>query len=157
LLGDRHPKTAADLFPAQVCHRLKDVIDDSVACQYAIALGAAGLVDVPTKLAQWTTAAKLDTVRRHERAWRSLEYTSWSTLSMPVDRIWEFYGGVWGRNVGNEALCFTQLPSAIRKIGLREWSVPVDIFVRDFSFDPFQDLLVLIDEPDQCVVSCYFQ
>jgi hypothetical protein len=39
------------------------------------------------------------------------------------------------------------LPSQCRKIEEKSWHVAMDIFVRDFTMDPGQDLLVLIEHP----------
>ncbi|KAI0036625.1 hypothetical protein K488DRAFT_81870 [Vararia minispora EC-137] len=65
---------------------------------------------------------------------------------MPVRRLWELYGGVWGRDIDDKTFQFTQFPSKIREIKLREWTVSVNMYVRDFSFDPSQDLVVFIEE-----------
>lgn len=66
---------------------------------------------------------------------------------MMQGRIWELYGDVFAQSSTPNVLHFRQLPSKYRKIEEKTWGVALDIHVRDFTMDPAQDLLVLIEEP----------
>lgn len=66
---------------------------------------------------------------------------------MMQGHIWELYGDVFAQSSTPNVLHFRQLPSRYRKIEEKTWRVALDIHVRDFTMDPAQDLLVLIEEP----------
>ena len=66
-------------------------------------------------------------------------------LPSALGGMWDLYGGVWGHDTERRNVFeFYQLPSEIRKIPLRRWQLALDVRPRDFSFDPSQDLLVLV-------------
>ncbi|KZV76967.1 hypothetical protein PENSPDRAFT_645719 [Peniophora sp. CONT] len=132
-----------------VCHELKLTIDAATESQYILALAGAGLEDAP--ISGWSVAEKLDTVRRYERAWRKLEYSSHTKYSSAGGNLWELYSGVWGHNSKDEeanVFQFIQLPSEIRKIPERRWEVVLDVVPRDFTFEPSHDLLVVVVNED---------
>ena len=47
--------------------------------------------------------------------------------------------------IAGNAIDFVQLPSRLRGIPMRQWRLIFDFNVRDFSMDPSQDLLVIIE------------
>lgn len=63
---------------------------------------------------------------------------------------WELYGGVLAQTTADGKICFYQLPSDMRCIQEKEWSVDGDMGfeIRDFGMDPSVGLLVLVEEPD---------
>jgi len=134
------------LISGQACRRLKQAIDHSISCQYTIALGAAGQIDVSTSSAKWTTARKLDAVRRHELAWRNLSFSERHTLKVSIRNSWELYGGVLGCELAEKSFRFIQLPSVLRGIEMKEWGFKTVFPVRDFSFEPSMDLAVFIED-----------
>lgn len=84
-------------------------------------------------------------MRRYERAWRNLEYSSHIKYPSAGGNLWELYNGVWGHNtVEDNVFEFIRLPSELRKIPERRWEVALDIIPRDFTFEPSHDLLVLV-------------
>ncbi|VDC01916.1 unnamed protein product [Peniophora sp. CBMAI 1063] len=128
-----------------VCHELKQTIDADTQCQYTLALAGAGLEDVPISGPGWSTGEKLGAVRRYDRAWRNLEYSSHRTYPSASGGLWELYNGVWGHDVEDgHVFDFIQLPSEIRGIPERRWRVRLDVTPRDFTFDPTHDLLVVV-------------
>jgi hypothetical protein len=129
---------------SQVNSFFKSLIDESTAFQYRIALFASGMVDGPP--GNLTTSERLELLRRYEASWRSIEWSEHYTIPYPQGSSWEFYGNVWGHSRGNHAIDFVQLPSRLRGISLRQWTLRFDFEVQDFSMDPSQDLLVTIEE-----------
>jgi hypothetical protein len=70
---------------------------------------------------------------------------------MGSGRLWELYGGVLGLSTPEDALVFHQLPSDLRSIDQKIWTIGPDFGIRDmrdFTMDPAQDLLVLFETPD---------
>ena len=138
-----------------MCRELKQNIDAVTQCQYTLALAGAGLEDVPSST--WSTADKMDAVRRYEQAWRKLEYTSHKVFPSVTGGLWELYNGVWGHDTEEDNIFeFIQLPSEIRGIPERRWRVVLDVAPRDFTFEPSHDLLVVVVNvsPDEYVTHC---
>jgi hypothetical protein len=92
-----------------------------------------------------TTSERLELLRSYEASWKNLEWSEYNTVSYPEGRAWEFYGNVWAHSRGSNAIDFVQLPSRLRGIPMQQWTLRFDIDVRDFSMDPSQDLLVIIE------------
>ena len=60
--------------------------------------------------------------------------------------VWELYGGVLAQAEGESKLVCAQLPSVIRRIEEKEWTIEdVGVKIRDFGMDPAQDLLIIIE------------
>ena len=93
-----------------------------------------------------TASERLELLRRYEASWKNIEWSEHHTIPFPEGMAWEFYGNVWGHsNSGNDAIDFVQLPSRLRGIPLRQWTLRFDFDVLDFSMDPSQDLLVTVE------------
>jgi len=95
---------------------------------------------------------RLDKLRKHREAWDTLTWTQDDSIKIPRGNVWELYGGVLAQCRRENTIMFWQLPSTYRGIGARHWSVHLDeneIKVRDFSMDPSQDLLVVVESPSQ--------
>ena len=92
-------------------------------------------------------ADRLQRLREHQTAWRSLKWRIDKTVDMLQGGEWELYGGVLAQARGRDTLVFEQLPSEIRGIPEDRWElVPKDIkAIRDFAMEPAFDLLVLIE------------
>ena len=110
--------------------------------QYRIALFVSGMVDGPP--GNLSTSERLELLRRYEASWKNFEWSEHNTVDYSHGPAWEFYGNVWGHSRGSDAIDFVQLPSRLRGISLRQWTLRFDFDVRDFSMDPSQDLLVTI-------------
>ena|ERR1700677_4842495 len=93
-----------------------------------------------------TTSERLELLRRYEASWKNIEWSEHNTIVSPDGQLWEFYGNVWAHSRGRDAIEFVQLPSRIRGIPMRQWTLSFDFAVRDFSMDPSQDLLVTIED-----------
>jgi hypothetical protein len=92
------------------------------------------------------TSERLELLRRYEASWKNIEWSEHNTIVSPDGHLWEFYGNVWAHSRGSDAIEFVQLPSRIRGIPMRQWTLRFDFSVRDFSMDPSQDLLVTIED-----------
>ncbi|KII87711.1 hypothetical protein PLICRDRAFT_54778 [Plicaturopsis crispa FD-325 SS-3] len=118
-----------------------------MSLQYGIELAKAGMENGPPS--EVSTAQRLESLRKLQHAWRTMSWTKHSIVRMTVDSdVWELCGGVLGQGVGTQALTFNQLPSEIRSIPAREWSIEdVGFHIADFTTDVAQDLLVTIERP----------
>ena len=110
--------------------------------QYRITLFASGMVDGPP--GNPTTPERLELLRTYKASWKNIEWSEHHTISYHQGRSWELYGNVWGHSRGSDAIDFVQLPSCIRGISLRQWTLRFGFDVLQFSMDPSQDLLVTI-------------
>ncbi|KAI0094795.1 hypothetical protein BDY19DRAFT_988597 [Irpex rosettiformis] len=129
----------------KVCLAFRDYISSSLECQYAIELAIAGLEDGPDST--MILAERLQRLREHQAAWRSLRWRTSRTIDMLRGGVWELYGGVLAQARGRGTLVFEQLPSAIRGITEDQWElVPKGLkSIRDFAMEPAYDLLVLVE------------
>lgn len=68
------------------------------------------------------------------------------------------YGGVLAQSDEEGGISFFRLPSDLRSIEEKQWSLGPSFpcLVRDFGMDPSQDLLILIENPRWCVISSFF-
>ena len=92
-----------------------------------------------------TPFERLELLRSYEASWKNIEWSEHNTIHYPQGLAWEFYGNVWAHSRGSDAIEFVQLPSRLRGIPMRQWTLTFDFAVRDFSMDPSQDLLVTIE------------
>ena len=120
------------------------MVDETTTFQYRIALYASGTEDGPP--GDLTTSKRFDLLRKYEASWKNIEWNEHNTIisSTGGPGVWELYGNVWAHNNESDAMEFVQLPSRIRSIPMRQWTLRFDFAVRDFSMDPSQDLLVVI-------------
>lgn len=119
------------------------MVDDTVALQYRMALHLSGRVDGPPS--RLSTPERLDLLRSYETSWKNLDWNTHTSIPVPDGSLWELYGNVWAHSKGNNAISFVQIPSRLREIPLRQWTINLDFPLRDFGMDPSQDLLVAIE------------
>ncbi|KAG1871004.1 hypothetical protein C8R48DRAFT_770604 [Suillus tomentosus] len=130
----------------EVCRLFHSIVQGDSA-QYEIELAVSGMVDGPPSTL--TTSDRLALLKERNAAWESLRWVESRDIPMMQGHIWELYGDVFAQSSTSDVLHFRQLPSKYRKIEEKTWGVALDINVRDFTMDPAQDLLVLIEEPTQ--------
>ncbi|KAG1875589.1 hypothetical protein DFJ58DRAFT_260058 [Suillus subalutaceus] len=128
----------------EVCTFFRSILEGDRA-QYEIELAVSGMVDGPPS--PFTTSDRLALLKERNAAWESLRWVESQDTPMMQGHIWELYGDVFAQSSTPNLLHFRQLPSKFRKIEEKTWGVALDIHVRDFTMDPAQDLLVLIEEP----------
>lgn len=119
------------------------MVDDTVALQYRIALHSSGMVDGPPS--QLSTSERLNLLRSYETSWKNLDWNTHTSLPVPEGSLWELYGNVWAHSKGSDSIFFVQIPSRLRDVPLRQWTIVLDFSLRDFGMDPSQDLLVVIE------------
>ncbi len=129
-----------------MCSSLKDFVDDDLHMRYKIKLAVAGMKDgVHSTL---TVSDRLSMLEQKRDAWRKLAWTSQKDI--PATRnsaSWELCGGVFAEEENRRTLHFWQLPSQIRGIQWREWTLnDVGVSMSDFGIDPAQDLLVIAED-----------
>ena len=125
---------------------LRSLIDDTAQIQYAIELAVAGAVDGPP--GGLTVIDRLNRLRTHQSAWDTMTWSQDSFIKRIRGHVWELYGGVLAQCNSANAFLFWQLPSASRGIEAKQWTICPDereVKIRDFTIDPSQDLLVIID------------
>ena len=134
---------------AQTCRLLHSAIKHSVTLQYHIQLALAGLEDCGNA-SSLTTAEKLFEIRAQLESWSNLRFRKRQVFPLPNDiRVWELLGGVMGHGVPNgpaiRGLKFIELPSVMRRTLSRTWELAdLGVSIRDFAFDPAQNLLVVV-------------
>ncbi len=114
--------------------------------KYKIELAAAGMEDgLHSTL---PASERLTVLRARQSAWKRISWLSQEDSPASSDSmLWELYGGVFARDQNRSTLHFWQLPSQIRRIDERKWTLDdVGVRIYDFSMDPAQDLLVIVEE-----------
>jgi hypothetical protein len=133
----------------------KSLIDETTTLQYRIELFASGMVDGPP--GDLSTRERLELLRSYETSWKKIEWNEHSTILSPHGHLWELYGNVWAHSRGSDAIDFVQLPSRLRGIPMRQWTLKFDFVPRDFGMDPSQDLLVTIENFENTPNLCRIQ
>lgn len=125
------------------------MVDDTATLQYRIALYSSGMVDGPPS--RLGASERLSLLRSYETSWKNLDWNTHISLPVPEGSLWELYGNVWAHSKGKNAIFFVQIPSRLRGIPLRQWTIGLGFSIRDFGMDPSQDLLVAIEMATTCV------
>ena len=126
----------------QVCKTWHEIVYSSTQAQYAIELGLAGHEDGSSS---FDFDSRLTRFRAHQDAWKNFNWTSESVSPMFRSGYWELCGNVHAQTTGElQSLVFTQIPSKLKGIEGKKWQYDLKFPVRDFSMDPSQDLLVVI-------------
>ena len=117
--------------------------------QYAIELAAAGQVNGPETSGS-SSSSRLEALKKHQSSWDNLKWSRELRIPMEDGSLWELYGGVLAQSTVEGTLTFMQLPSDLRSIEEKVWTLgpKLGLVVRDFGMDPSQDLLVLIQSPN---------
>jgi hypothetical protein len=132
----------------QVCSLFRELINETASLQYAIELAAAGQVNGP-ETSGASSASRLEALKKHQSSWDNLKWSRELRIPMEGGGLWELYGGVLAQSTAEGTLTFMQLPSDLRSIEEKVWTLEnLGLVVRDFGMDPSQDLLVLIQSPD---------
>lgn len=111
--------------------------------QYKIELARAGMRDGPP--GRLTSTERLQMLTSHLEAWRTLSWTKQETIPILLGDIWELVDSVFGMADGPRSMLLRQLPSQLRCVESREWKIEFQFDVEDFSIDPSQDLLLVIE------------
>ncbi|KAH9943580.1 hypothetical protein B0H21DRAFT_487066 [Amylocystis lapponica] len=161
------------LLCSSVCKTLREIVKESVELQYQIELAADGMVDGPPGL--MTTADRLELLLDRRRRWRMLDWTRRVTVPIPgACQAYELAGGVFAKSmrVGDvddgvdkfrrmvRHLTATWLPSRTKEAQsiIRE---ELDVATGEFTIDPSQDLIVLVNvdymQPECCTINVHLR
>ncbi|TFK46954.1 hypothetical protein OE88DRAFT_1648172 [Heliocybe sulcata] len=128
----------------QVSKFLKNVVDESVVLQYKVELAKVGMEN-----------GRASHLREHRAAWESLSFESVNVLPPAAFGVlWDLQGGVFARTDGPSSLVLNQLPGHARGLPAKEWRIQdVGRHIRHVKIDPSQDMLVLVEHPEErCIL-----
>jgi len=140
---------------SQVCHRIHDVIFNSVALQYKIELFAQGMHDNTQIQDGANMADRLSMLTAYGDALKELAWTNYETIDLTNTQIRGrryMSDGILviqkerpsRENMANGTwLDVYQLPSALRGVPARRWTLEFEFSVVFFMLDAASDLLVL--------------
>jgi hypothetical protein len=116
--------------------------------QYIIELAVSGQQD-GWRDPMATSEDRLNRLRKHRSAWKNMTWSREVKIPMNDGGLWALSGGVLSYENQKGELAFHQLPSDIRGIDEKTWTLGPDFgcTIEDFSMDPYQDLLVLVEPP----------
>lgn len=131
-----------------MCSLFRDLILETASLQYIIELAVAKQINGPPSAV--SSSRRLELLKNYQSAWKNLKWSREVKIPIESGGLWELYGGVLAQNRADGAIVFHQLPSDLRSIDARTWTLGPDfgMMIRDFAMDPSQDLLVLIESPD---------
>ncbi|KZT36560.1 hypothetical protein SISSUDRAFT_1063574 [Sistotremastrum suecicum HHB10207 ss-3] len=155
-----------DYEPLKACMRvsksLSNVIKESSVLQYHIQLFSRGFIDGVSELSH------LQSITSKQQALLDLQDT-WSDLRprrqtrlppSPKFSLGKLIGGICAtyddRNSEGTSITFTTLPSVARNIELREQRIKLTTKLIEFTIDPSQDLLVLVEKSRALAVGYRF-
>jgi hypothetical protein len=128
------------------------LIDKTASLQYTIELAISGQLDgCPDPVS--SSGDRLSILKKHQSAWKQLKWTKELTIPMMMSNDslgipqTELSGGVLGQKNRKDQFTFHQLPSELRGIKEKTWTLYPDwgFFTESFTMDPYQDLLVLVE------------
>ena len=114
---------------------------NSPTLAYKIELGASNYEDGPSGTI--TSMDRMQLLSKYESAWNQLKWGTELVLLRDIS-IWALHGGVLGLARG-KTIVFTRLPSEIKGIPESSWKCEVDFVISEFTMDPAQDLLVILE------------
>lgn len=125
----------------------RDLVDSCTAVQYKIQLAISGMSDNPGHT--MSVPDKLSLLKEYTMAWTELAAdkldASRQRIPLQDGTAWELAGGVLAQSIGSDKIEFRQFPSRLRGIEADLWTTSLDCSVRDFTMDPGQDLLVVVE------------
>ncbi|KAI0296509.1 hypothetical protein B0F90DRAFT_1033799 [Multifurca ochricompacta] len=123
--------------------RLHAIISNSMALQYHIHLAASGLRDGPPS--EVSTAERMAALQAYNKAWRELSWSSYDTIDIPSSGMPGFSDGlIVSFSDDKKSLTVHQLPSKLRRLDGRDWTLSFDFSIALFAMDASQDLLALV-------------
>lgn len=135
----------------QVCSNFRNLIDSSAHFRWKTELLIAG----KESCGNYPLAARRKMLEQHQDGWSYLRWTKELRLVAMNGGFWELQGNVLAQNTPDmSAIHFNRLPSQSCNIEEKEWIVDIrGMRMADFSIDPAQDLLVIVQLPIWLVFS----
>ncbi|CAL1706425.1 unnamed protein product [Somion occarium] len=131
----------------QICKQWDLLIQGDTSLIYKVHLAVNGMED--SNSSSMNVVERLRTLKEHGDDWGKLRFTQDEIVDMntPANCVWELQGGVLTQARDERTLVFTQIPSQLRHIQKRTWTLDnLDVVVADYCIDPSQDLLVIAGE-----------
>src|SRR5258706_7749576 len=137
----------------QVCKRFHEIITSSTEINYKMELAIAGYQNGPA-LCQTPLSERLQRLRQTQKGWLGLNFKRRQTIELEKETpTYELQGSVFLRGRSSAGSNSTAgisgyiMASALTGDEMHQWTVECFASeVRDFTLDPLQDLLVLIEE-----------
>lgn len=99
-----------------------------------------------------TSASRIETLEKFIVRWQTLDWVE-SRVTVPAGPWHELAGGTYAASHGN-SISTVELPSRIQESSSRTWCLEdVGFHVHDFTMDPQQDLLILIEAETYAILS----
>lgn len=134
------------LHTRQACRLFNKLYQNAAGLQYKVELAVANMENGPPS--GLGAADRLQRLKQHQEAWATLTPNAQQIVPMLKGSVWELYGGVLSQARGSSTLAFKQLPSVVRGIEDKEWTVSgLGFDIRDYGMDPSQQLLAIIQKP----------
>src|SRR5258708_378390 len=142
------------LIPCQTCSALRNLVTQTPALKYVLALATRGLCDGPPSPV--TPASRLELVKAYDEAWRTFSWSRHLTLDLPYPHQAPYVSGdtlvlpVHDPEMKGVIRSFIMqsIPSPLRGVPGRQWRIDFDFFVKLFVMDATQDLLVVLPRHD---------
>lgn len=100
-----------------------------------------------------TTDERIRRLSAYGNMWTHAHEKDYHELDIGGDGVWELSRGVIAQAKGPRSMVCVQLPSLIQQSEEKRWELPnVGIDIAEFTMDPEQDLLVLIENSPEYVV-----
>jgi hypothetical protein len=118
-------------------------IDDTASLRYKIELAVAGMDNGPPS--NLTVSKRLNFLREYQTAWKTLSWNRYQHIP-EIETAWQCVGGILAflSPFPSQSVIVNQLPSVIRGIEERNWTLDFPVAIDDFALDPAQDLLVVV-------------
>ncbi|KAI0690126.1 hypothetical protein BC835DRAFT_203177 [Cytidiella melzeri] len=136
---------------SSINHRLKSIIDETILLQTQTECELANVTINPSRRAV-PLANALQSLKEHQEAWRTLRWTNDMSVLMQVEseehdiHVQGRDCGILGQVTADNRLVFTQIPSKVRGIEKRTWTLDNFTFpIADFTLDEREDLLVMVE------------
>jgi hypothetical protein len=137
----------------QVCRRFRQIVTSSTEIHYKIELAIAGYQNGPA-LCRTPLSERLRILRQTQKGWLGLNFQRRQTIELERETpTYELQGSVFLRgrtSVGSNSTAGISgyiMASTLTGDEMHQWTVErFPSGVRDFTLDPLQDLLVLIEE-----------
>jgi len=99
----------------------------------------------------YSSSSRLQLLGEYQESWKSFKFTESTIFDMGTENsndTWEAMCDVVAKCVSYDSratITLLRVPSRIRGIEKKEWIIDLPYAIADFTLDPAQDLLVVID------------
>ena len=146
------PDSTIYLILCQTCKALQDLVSQTPALKYVLALASRGLCDGPPS--PTTPASRLELVKAYDEAWRTFSWSEHLMLDLPYPHEAPYVSGdtlvlpIHETRGVIRSFIMQSIPSPLRGVSGRQWRIDLDFFAEPFVIDATQDLLVGVPRHD---------